>query len=67
MLNRFLMCKFLYTKFINNHSRRKIVFSNDVAIEENKVGVTCENCVVENCDVIVVKPKRLLREKRKKR
>ncbi len=49
---------------LNNHSRRKIVFSNDVAIEENKVGVTCENCAVENCDVRVVEPKRLLREKK---
>ncbi len=49
---------------LNNHSKRKITFSNDQNIEENHVGVTCENCMISDCEVRVMEPKRI--EKRKK-
>lgn len=47
---------------LNNHSKKKIVFLKDSLIEENKVGVTCENCMISDCEARVVAPKRLERK-----
>ncbi|MFV0530595.1 MAG: helix-turn-helix domain-containing protein [Flavobacteriales bacterium] len=51
----------------NNHTKRKIVFSEDQSIKENHVGVTCENCMVFDCEARVVKPIRLEKREKEKR
>ncbi len=49
---------------LNNHSKRKIEFSKDISIEENRVGVTCENCMILDCESRVIEPKRLERKRK---
>lgn len=46
---------------------RKILFVNDSKIPIVKVGVTCESCSIEDCEVRMSPPKRLLIKEKNKR
>lgn len=41
---------------INNQFKRKVSFAESKSIPKAEVGVTCERCVIKNCDVRQAKP-----------
>ncbi|WP_179353646.1 helix-turn-helix domain-containing protein [Winogradskyella vidalii] len=45
---------------INNQFKRKVAFAQSKSISSNEVGVTCERCAIQNCEVRQVKPTAIL-------
>jgi predicted transcriptional regulator/DNA-binding XRE family transcriptional regulator len=49
---------------ISSHSQNKLQFLDDVTIKRKKVGVTCETCLIADCQERVAPPKAIERKQR---
>ena len=49
---------------ISPHSQSKIHFLEDASIKRRKVGVTCETCLINDCEERVAQPKNIERKQR---
>ena len=49
---------------ISSHSQSKIQFLEDVSIKRRKVGVTCESCLLNDCEERVAPPRNIERKQR---
>lgn len=49
---------------INNELRKKVRFLNDPSIKTYDVGVTCERCAIQDCEVRQTLPKILIQEEK---
>ena len=56
-LNRSISIGFL----ISSHLKKKLKFIDNSEIKTKEVGVTCETCSLNDCDVRVAEPSRLER------
>jgi hypothetical protein len=49
---------------ISSHSQNKLQFLDDVTIKRKKVGVTCETCLIADCQERAAPPKAIERKQR---